>query len=395
MVKKSFNVKSGYVSDNTVKLIHGGSEYFELLENLIDGAKEIIHLQVYIFEDDETGMKIANALIKAAQRGVQVYLLLDGYASRPLSSEFTQGMKTSGVYLRWFQPLFKADNFFVGRRMHHKIFVADASRSLVGGLNISDRYNDMPGVPAWLDWAVYVVGQTSVELHNRCVQMWFRKPPARRNVPSIKPATVDECLVRVRINDWFRNKNQISRSYGDMLRYGQKSVTFMSSYFMPGRIFRKNLRLASHRGIRVRIILTKISDVFIAKQAERFFYPWLLRRNVEIYEYRKKVLHGKIAVCDDLWSTIGSYNLNDLSAYVSIELNLDIHNPKFSQALADTLENIIQIDCDHITEESLIRSTNWWNRVIYRIAYAVGRMFLIVFTFPLNRERPLNKTRSK
>lgn len=386
MVKKSSS-GSSYTLKNAVRLIHGGAAYFQALEAMIDDAQESIHFQMYIFDADETGVRIADALKRAASRNVKVYMVLDGYASRPLPPHFVDDLRKAGINFRWFQPLFKGDNFFVGRRLHHKVIVADALHSLVGGRNISNRYNDLPGQPGWLDWAVYATGDISRELYNRCVQVYFRRPPIgpAQNVNSLLPS--GECLIRMRVNDWVRNKNQISRSYLEMLKRAQNSVTIMSSYFMPGRVFRKNLRLASKRGLRIRIVLTKLSDVPVAKQAERFFYPWLLRRNIEIYEYRKKVLHGKIACSDNAFVTVGSYNFNDLSAYASIELNLDVQNREFATEVAASLERIIQEDCDRITAEDLQHKTHWWNTAIYRIAYTLFRTFLFAFTISSDRER--------
>ncbi len=115
---------------------------------------------MYIYEADETGNRIADALIRAANRGVQVYMLLDGYASRPFSDSSTLAdIKNAGIHFRWFEPLFRGHNFFVGRRMHHKIIVTDEQQGLVGGLNITNRYNDIAGQPGWLDWAALRSGR--------------------------------------------------------------------------------------------------------------------------------------------------------------------------------------------------------------------------------------------
>jgi len=390
LMVKPLSTRSSYTRNNAIRLIHGGRAYFQVLEEMIDEARESIHFQMYIYDADETGVRIANALKRAASRKVKVHMMLDGYASRPLPPGFVDELQAAGIYFRWFQPLFKGDNFFVGRRMHHKVVVADALHSLVSGRNISNRYNDLPGHPGWLDWAVYTTGDISTELYNRCVQMYYRRPPtppARMGLHS----SADECLIRMRVNDWVRNKNQISRSYLEMLQGAQHSITIMSSYFMPGRVFRKNLRLASKRGLRIRVILTKLSDVPIAKQAERFFYPWLLRRNIEVYEYRRKILHGKIACSDGAFVTVGSYNINDLSAYASIELNLDVQHGEFATEVERSLERIIQEDCDRITADDLQHKTHWWNTALYRIAYTLFRTFLFTFTIPSDPERRITR----
>jgi cardiolipin synthase len=382
--------KSGYTARNGIELIRGGAPYFDLLERLIEDAVHSIHFQMYIYEADETWNRIAAALIRAATRGVQIYMLLDAYASRPFSNSSTLAeIQKAGIHFRWFEPLFKGHNFFVGRRMHHKVIVADEQHGLVGGLNITNRYNDMAGQPGWLDWAAHVRGDAAKELHNRCVQMWFKRPPRSKNESIRTPlGSGTDCFVRIRINDWARNKNQISRSYIEMLQRARNSITIMSSYFMPGRVIRKNLRAASNRGVKIRIILTKVSDVPMAKAAERFFYPWLLRRNVEIYEYRQKVLHAKIATYDGSWVTIGSYNVNDLSAYASIELNLDVHDEGFSGTVDQAIDRIIERDCDRITSETYQRSTRIWNTAFYRTAYSLLRLFLFVFTINFGNEKP-------
>lgn len=378
----------GYFSHNTIRLVRGGLQYFDLLEELIDRAKESIHLQVYIYDDDETGSRITHALIRAARRGVKIFMLLDGYASKDLSKETIRAIKQAGIHFRWFVPIVRGRNFYIGRRLHHKVFVADGVFSLVGGINVSNHYNDMPETPAWLDWAVYVHGETSKELYNRCIQMWFRGKKYGQ-LSSLR-STVDadqDCFIRVRINDWVRNKNQISRSYLEMFHRAQSEITMMSSYFLPGRIFRKNIRMAAKRGVRIRIILTKISDVTIAKLAERFFYPWLLGLGIELYEYRKKVVHGKLATYDGHWVTVGSYNINNISAYASIELNLDILNKPFGQVVNKALEEIIVRDCDRITEDDFNRSSGFINRIINRMAYDVFRVLFFLFTFYFKQQK--------
>ncbi|MCZ2460319.1 MAG: phospholipase D-like domain-containing protein, partial [Chitinophagales bacterium] len=144
-----------YTKNNKVQLIRGGKEYFDLLLKLIGMAKDTIHLQVYIFDDDETGKKVAEALKTAVQRKVQVYLMADGYASQVMSQKFIDELRAAGIHFRLFEPVFRSKYFYFGRRLHHKVFVVDTRYALVGGLNISDRYNDMPGQPAWLDFALF------------------------------------------------------------------------------------------------------------------------------------------------------------------------------------------------------------------------------------------------
>lgn len=219
--------------------------------------------------------------------------------------------------------------------------------------------------------------------------MWYKRGTSVKYEPAAHPSSIDKrCMVRVRINDWVRNRNQISKSYLEMFHLAKSQITIMSSYFLPGRVFRRSLRKAAMRGVKVRIILTKISDVKLAKLAERFFYPWLLKRNIEVYEYRKKIVHAKIGTYDNEWVTVGSYNFNNISAYASIELNLDVRNKTFAVAAEQALDEIILRDCDRITGEDFMRKTSVWKRMIHRLAYASFRLAFFLFTFYFKQDKP-------
>ena len=148
-----------FTSKNRISLVHSGEDYFSLMIKLIEKARLTIHLQVYIYENDETGRKVADAFIAAAKRGVSVYLHVDGYASQKLRGEFKHELEKAGVHFKFFQPLLKSRHFYFGRRLHQKIFVVDGIYSLVGGLNIGNRYNDIAGELAWYDVALYAEGE--------------------------------------------------------------------------------------------------------------------------------------------------------------------------------------------------------------------------------------------
>lgn len=385
------SISAGYTRHNRVQLVRGGADYFDRAEVLIDSAAHSVHFQTYIFDHDQTGHRIADALVRAARRNVRVYLMLDGYASADLDPELIQGISESGVHFRWFQPVLKGKRFYVGRRMHHKILVVDGLYSLVGGVNVSDRYNDLPGQPAWLDWAIAITGEASMELFNRCVEMWSRTLWYKIGLQGqynwrlvLKPG--QETNIRIRINDWVRNKNQISRSYLEMFHRAEKHITIMSSYFLPGHILRRNITGAARRGVRIRVILTSRSDVGLSKSAERYLYPWLLRRNIQIYEYKRTVLHGKMATYDRRWATVGSYNVNNVSAYASIELNVDVHDEVFASSVEDALDRIIDQDCELITSARYEHRTNVFTRLRNYFSFEAYRLILYLFTFYFRQE---------
>ena len=386
--KKSISA-SGYSSVNRVKLIRGGKPYFDLLLQMIAGAKESIHLQTYIYDDDETGIAVAEALKEAAMRNVKVYLMADGYASQVMSQSFINELRAAGIHFRFFEPLFRSKYFYFGRRLHHKMAVVDTSYALVGGINITNRYNDMPGKSAWLDYALYTEGETARELCVLCWKTWKGFPvnmgitPCEEKQLRFEIPAAERSDVRMRRNDWVRRKNQISKTYLEMLRNSSSQVTILCSYFIPGHVIRRNMVQAVNRGVKVRVIAAGPSDVMLAKHAERWLYDWLLRKGIELYEYRKNILHGKIAVADDEWMTIGSYNINDISAYASIELNLDVRNPDFAKEVKRELEEIIATDCILISPERHSSTKNIFVQFIRWFSYhfITAAFNLITFYF--------------
>jgi cardiolipin synthase A/B len=390
--KRTPKLLAGYTHHNKVRLVHGGHDYFSTLVQMIDQAQSTIHLQTYIYEQDATGRMVGEALIRAARRNVQVFILLDGYASQDLSKQFINDWKQAGIRFRWFWPLFKSRNFYLGRRLHHKVVVTDAAYGLAGGVNISDRYNDIDGKKAWLDRALFVEGEAALKLHIICRDMFTKaywKKDANKErfdwVPGLTPA--EECLVRVRRNDWVQGKSQISRSYLQMFRNAHSRITILSSYFLPGTLFRKQMALAAKRGVVIKVIVGGISDVQISRQAERYMYRWLFRNHIEVYEYQDTVLHGKMAVYDGEWMTNGSYNVNKISAYASVELNMDVRNNAFALLVEKELETIISDHCVRITPENFLRHNSPLKRLLQWTAFQTIRFLFFLFTFYFKQEK--------
>jgi cardiolipin synthase A/B len=309
------------------------------------------------------------------------FVLVDGYASGSLSDSFIKNLVDAGIHFRMFDPLLKSKYFYLGRRLHHKVVVVDEKICLVGGINISDRYNDMPNQTAWLDWAVYAEGEVAAHLAHICRQRV--KASSLKSLVSAKKDFVlqrNDNLASVKINDWVRGKREITNSYLTMFRHAKKDIIIMSAYFLPNGLFRKALKRAAKRGVKVQLILAGRSDVLVSKYAERYLYRWLLKNEIEIYEYQKSVLHGKMAVYDGVWATVGSYNVNSISAYASIELNLAIKDCSFAQKAENSLNKIMTDDCLRVTEDQ-INHSGFIQHTLQRGAYYVFRALFFLFTF--------------
>jgi cardiolipin synthase A/B len=380
-----WKLDKSYSIHNRIELVKGGACYFELLRKLIAGAKRSIYIRVYIWNDDATGTAIADQLIEAAARNVSVFVIADGYASQALPRAFIRRLQNNGVHFRYFEPLLRCAHFYFGRRLHEKIVSIDDTIALVGGINFADRYNDVGTIPAWLDYALYVEGEAALKVSQYCHSQWDHKgnwyhPTSSGSVSN------QNCSVRVRFNDWVKGKNEVWKTYFNLFNIAEQSITIMCSYFLPGRVLRKRLGAAAKRGVKVKLILAGPSDVMLAKHAERYLYRWMLRNGIEIYEYQPSILHAKMSVVDNHWVTIGSFNVNNVSAYASMEMNFDVRNRPFATSVQNIMNDIINKHCITITGNSLVFKTTYVKKFVQKTSYELIRVILNLSTFYFKQE---------
>lgn len=376
-----------------VTLLHSGKEYFAALERLIHHAQEVIYLQVYIFDEDETGNRIVKALQEAVQRKVRVYLMVDGFGSYHLGKAFREKMREYGIFFRHFSPIPFSIATQAGRRLHVKVCVADGKSVIIGGINISNRYHGNEQELPWLDYALAAEGPVAVEAERVCVQIWRRRFYRRlMRVPEFPKHVNYPVRIRVSLNDWFRGRNQISRGYKKMLRSANKEIIIIASYFIPGKKMLSALLSAVRRGCSVKVILSQQSDVPLVKYAIAYLYPKLLREGVEIHEYTTTILHAKACVIDDKWMSLGSHNLTNLSELMSVELNFEVLDHKVSGNFADELRRLMQEECRPVNAEefrqslSLFLKFRFW--LSYNILALIQRILYMFFrreTFPAKK----------
>lgn len=376
------------INDRTEKviLVHSGEDYFSRARNIILNAQSEIHLQTYIFENDATGIGIINALKQAANRNVKIYVLLDGYGSYSFSKEVMKELKLQGINIRFFSPFFSKNNFYIGRRLHHKIIVTDGNIALIGGINISNNYRGTSTENPWLDYAIQInSNEIATKLQQLCQNIYFK----HKRMQSLNTQTVsyldEETLVSILQNDWLKRNKEVARAYVKSIQKAQKEVVIVGCYFLPGQRFTKVLKKAAKRGVKIKLVLSGISDIPLMRNATCHLYSSFLQNNIELYEWNKSVLHGKVAVVDNEWATIGSFNLNHLSSYASIETNVAINSTKFAKILACDLNTVIS-QCEKITHETMKRKGNLFTKTINWLAYQLVRTTLIIITYiPYNR----------
>ncbi len=361
-----------------IELVHSGEDYFVRMKNIIENAQEEIHLQTYIFDSDETGSSIATCLKEAAKRHVKVYLLLDAYGSAQLPDSFTQDLVQHGISFRFFSPLISLNNFYVGRRMHHKILVADGKVALIGGINIADKYHGAPQSEPWLDYAVQLQCPAAMDLQKLCKNLFLKKRGLRKIKSVFHPA--EKALLRIIQNDWLTGKTEVCDAYVNAILHAEKEVVIAGSYFLPGKRLSRALIKACKRGIKTKLILAGISDVPLLRRAVTHLYSSFLRRHMVLYEWNKSVLHCKAAVVDNKWATVGSFNLNSLSCYGSIEMNVEIHSSGFAQVLCSDFDKVIS-QCRQITFDTLKKKSGIFNRLANLFSYQIIRLALFFLTF--------------
>ena len=342
-------LKNNYSPGNKVTLLHSGEEYFTELLNVINTATTLLHLQVYILDEDTTGTKIIEALKAAALRGVEVYVMVDGFGSNSLSTKCIQQIKASGIHFRFFSPFPFSSLTQSGRRLHHKICVADNAIALIGGINIADKYSGFNQTVAWFDYAVKTEGIICANITALCESIWQRRFRKQKQRSVSDHATRGESLVRISRNDWLRRKNEISIEYKQKLRTAKKEIIIVASYFIPSRKLLAILIKAAKQKRSVSIILTRKSDVPFIKAATTYLYDKMLRNGIRIFEYKESVLHAKVCVVDEEWCTIGSHNLNHLSEFLSVETNVSIIDKKFAKSFANELKQVMKNHCIEIT----------------------------------------------
>ena len=332
-----------------------GREYFDLTYQLLEEAKEEVHFQTYIFKEDETGHSMADALIRTAQSGVRVYLLADAYGSNDLAKETIRRMRQAGIVVRLFGPLLSRGRFHIGRRMHQKITLIDRRIALIGGINISNNYSGQKE-KEWLDFGVLVEGDIIPSLVNITLNTWLgmsmqnlRRRWRREQRVEAQRTVVRTVQMKALENDALRGKYQCVASYLHLINSAEDTIDIVGGYFLPGGRGRRALKRAIRRGVKIRLVLASKSDVGLMHRGMLYLYDWLLRNRISIHEYLPANVHGKAIVVDKKLVSIGSYDLNNLSTYSNIELNLEIDDAPFAKNLYEKIDTIIRTQCKTIT----------------------------------------------
>lgn len=357
---------SRWVEGNAITLLENGEAFFPRVFECIGYAEREVVIETFILFEDKVGKELHRALLAAARRGVQVDLTIDGFGSPDLSDQFLGELAAAGVRVHVFEPAKRLMGWRYNllRRMHRKIVVIDGERAFVGGINYSADHLADFGPEAKQDYAVEIRGPLVAHIHRFCHsalaegqrhqrdrQWWRWRSQERRAAGDLPRVGHADALFVVRDNR--RHMNDIERYYRIAIRGARKRVVIANAYFFPGYRLMRELRRAARRGVEVSLILQGEPDMPFVKTAARMLYHHLLRAGVRIYEYCERPLHGKVALVDDEWSTVGSSNLDPLSLALNLEANVVIRDRHFTRDLAARLEKLMCDACQQVTVEEL------------------------------------------
>ena len=340
------------VPDNQITLLQNGKAYFPAIETALDRAIHEIYLESYIFENDNTGRRIAEALRRAARRGVKTHVLIDGFGSNGLPKTMVEFLEAAGVMVLKFRPnvspwTFKRQRL---RRLHRKMVVVDQQMAFVGGINIIDDI-DIPG-ETWprYDYAVCVEGPLVKAIHDSAHRVWRRvartrfRPGWGREKDRQAPLTGPMGRMRAAfvVRDNIRHRRDIEDAYLQAIGQAKFEIILANAYFFPGLNFRHALLDAARRGVRVVLLLQGKVEYRLLHYASHALYGSFLDAGMEIYEYHKSLMHTKVAVIDEHWATVGSSNLDPLSLLLALEANVVVMDEDFAGDLKGSLAAAIK-----------------------------------------------------
>ncbi|MFN2349605.1 MAG: phosphatidylserine/phosphatidylglycerophosphate/cardiolipin synthase family protein [Thioalkalivibrio sp.] len=331
---------------HTYTLLVDGERFIPAMLKAIDGARSYVLLELYLANDGHCAQRFVDALCRAAQRGVGVYVLLDGYGASGLSSEQRQPLEAAGVRLALYNPVELKRLRLSLWRDHRKLLLVDGEVAFTGGMGLSDEFD--PEAQATMSWHEVMVAirgpcvddwQT---LFGRTWRRWSREPlpkplPGGITAPAPKrdkPTLADGQV----LGDHRQGGRAVMAAVISAINHSNSRVWLATGYFVPTLRLRRALVRAVRRGVDVRLLLPgPHSDHPAVWHAGRRFYGRLLRAGIGIYEYQPRFMHAKFVLCDD-WASVGSSNLDHWTLRWNLEANQAVMSEVFAQQLAEVFE---------------------------------------------------------
>jgi cardiolipin synthase len=366
-----------------LELLENGEEFFPRAFDVIRAARKEVLLETFIWSWDDVGKGLLDALEVAAGNGASIDLTVDGWGTVGLPEDCLKKLGSLGIRLHIFDPTPRVLGWrpkFVGR-LHRKLLVVDGETAFIGGINYSDEHVVANGPKSKQDYAVMVRGPVVAEIRHFMRASidtglgYLRRSRWRsyRRLPlSWRTEGSGKEVVFV-TRDNADHQRDIELYYLMSIRAAKTEIVIANAYFFPSYLMLRHLRGAVDRGVSVKLILQGKPDMEYARAAASTLYDYLLDAGVELYEYVERPLHGKVAVFDGEWSTIGSSNLDPLSFSLNLEANLFIFDADFGGKLHARLDRLFAAS-KRITRADIPKMTAW-RHLVRIVAFHVARHF--------------------
>jgi cardiolipin synthase len=376
--------QSPLVAGNTVRLLNDGPSTYTAMFQAIEGAKNHINLETYIFEDDTVGRRLAELLIKKQKEGVQVNIIYDSFGSLETSDAFFERLRDGGLKVVEFNPVNPLDvkrRWMGNQRDHRKLLVVDGTIAFTGGVNISRVYSRSPfrtsgpkspeaAKQLWRDTHVQIEGPVVAEFQRIFLDAWAQQKgpplPEQEYFPALK--ATGKLIVRAINSSPAADLVTIYKVFVSAISHAEQSIHLTIAYFAPDGQMLQALTDAAARGVDVTLLLPSVTDSGLVVRAGHSHYKKLLQAGVKIYERQDALLHAKTAVIDGVWSTVGSANMDWRSFLHNEEVNAVILGDEF----AEKMEALFQKD---LAASRRITLEEWNTRpFIHRVKETIGRI---------------------
>jgi cardiolipin synthase len=377
-----------YLGGNRLALLTNGEQYFPALVAALDAASDEIFLETYIFAADETGSLVADALARAAARGVRVRLLIDGFGAHDFAPRFLAMLEQAGARVLVYRPEVArwSARRSRWRRMHRKLASIDARVAFVGGINVIDDFDTPDPAPPRYDYAVRIEGPLVARVRAEAAKLWSlvswarlgRRGPglrAREEVLAAARRIADGQRAALLVRDNLRHRRDIEKAYLSHIGHARQEIVIACAYFFPGRRIRRALMAAAARGVRVVLLLQGRVEYPILHYAPHALYDTLLEAGVEIREYHLSLLHAKVAVFDRKRASVGSSNIDPFSLLLAREANVFVNDRAFAGELRDSIERAMNSGARVLPIQQW-KQRPWWQRLRIRISYGIARLLI-------------------
>ena len=370
------NSDSLLTTGNRISIYNTGVETFDAIFEAMEKARHHIHLEYYIFSNDKIGNRVKDLLIKKSKEGIEVRVIIDDVGSWGLRKKFLGQLRAAGVEIYSFMEVrFPRLTSKANFRNHRKILVIDGNTGFTGGVNIADRYIDgAKGIGPWRDTHLKIEGDAAVCLQIIFATDWYFISRKNLNGRKYFPPLSEESGIPVQItasgpdSDW----ENIGQALFAAIATAKQKVYLVTPYLIPPDQIVSALKTAALSDVDVRIIIPGKSDAVMSMWSSLSYIEELLEAGVKIYFYEGGFIHSKYLIADNVFTSVGTTNID----FRSIETNFEINAFMYDEEFTRRMEHVFRIDLESSRQLSLEewRNRPWHHKLRESLAHIISPM---------------------